>query len=183
MKTDDRHALSLPTNCRALASTLIVALLTSSVASAAPCRNNCVAAANVLTVPAGFIAVPLAVPVALPSYVQYQAPLAQYVADVASTCQMLPQPAMADRRSSAPPRAAAVTSLIAAQCGGCHGGAKPKAELDLTGSLADMTRLKAIARLLTDEPARRMPPQKDLSPEVLGRLIQELSTTAEASAP
>ncbi len=167
---------------RAIGFMLVIAGFFSGAANAAPCRHDSVAIPATVTLPAGFIAVPLAVPVALPSYVQYQAPWVSYVAPVAANHEPAPVAAAA-APSPATRGATGATTLIAAQCGTCHGGAKPKADLDLTGALADSIRLKAIARLLSDDPEKRMPPQKELSPESLGHLIQELSARDESVAP
>jgi hypothetical protein len=155
-----------------------------------PCRTSVtaqVSATSVATVSAGVIAVPFAVPVAMPSYVQYSAYVAN-AAPVYSTavnatasagdCSTIQTTDNALARTSN--GAAPATSLVAARCTGCHGATQPKAGLDLTGALDDATRLKAIARVLADDPQVRMPKGAELAPSELGQLIQEL---AARSAP
>lgn len=146
---------------------------------------------SVAAVPAGFVAVPFAVPVAMPSYVQYQAiggvstAVGQYylpaVEPRAAGCancvaKSSAAEAVATAAQATPERQA--SSLVIAQCGRCHGAVQPKAGLDLTKKLDDATRLKAISRLLADDPQQRMPKGAELSPEVLGQLIQELAQPA-----
>lgn len=157
-----------------------------------PCRAAAkvqVAATSVASVQAGVVAVPFAVPVAMPSYVQYSAYVASaaspYSSHVAATstngaCLV---PAHGNADAARPQATAAKTaSLVAAHCGRCHGATQPKAGLDLTAALDDATRLKAIARVLADDPQLRMSKGEELGPDELGRLIQELSTRLAAEA-
>ncbi len=149
---------------------------------------------SVAAVPAGFVAVPFAVPVAMPSYVQYQAlggfttAFSQYAylpssAQRASACASCATKApAADEVSSTRATQLApepsTTTIVAAQCGRCHGAVQAKAGLDLTAELDEATRLKAISRLLADDPRQRMPKGKELPPELRGQLIQELARPA-----
>ncbi len=157
-----------------------------------PCRaaaNVQVAATSVAAVQAGVVAVPFAVPVAMPSYVQYSAFVAaaapSYQSQVAATSTIgtCLVPMYAGAETAGPQVAAArQASLVAAHCGRCHGATQPKAGLGLTAALDDGTRLKAIARILADDPRLRMPKGEELGPDELGRLIQELSTRPAADA-
>jgi hypothetical protein len=157
-----------------------------------PCRASAkvqVAATSVATVSAGVVAVPFAVPVAMPSYVQYSAYVANAVpvystaahataaAGACSTVQSTGN-ALAPMSNGAVP----APSLVAARCTRCHGATQPKAGLDLTGPLDDATRLKAIARVLADDPQVRMPKGTELAPSELGQLIQELAARSAVSA-
>jgi mono/diheme cytochrome c family protein len=69
------------------------------------------------------------------------------------------------------------STLVRRSCVSCHGGAAPKAGLDLSNlaALSAGQRLKAVARVVSDEPARRMPPGKSLAPAEIGEVLQELS--------
>lgn len=70
-------------------------------------------------------------------------------------------------------------SLVQRTCLECHGGENPEANLSLADPalLTADQRLRAIGRLLEDDQAKRMPKGSTLSPEELGRIIQELSST------
>jgi len=125
---------------------------------------------QVVIIPQGFIAVPFAVPVAVPSYVQYQAivassPLPEVSAATAT------QEATAKAHEAPPP----TLSLVAKSCVKCHSGEKPKGKLDLSGDLSPALRLKAIGRILADDESKRMPKGKPLDAQAIGLLIQELS--------
>jgi hypothetical protein len=171
--------------------TIGLALL-PTVASAGGQRSQVrIAATSVVEIPSGFVVVPFAVPVAMPSYVQYQAVDYGYTAATSASVQpsaTLPSspsaaaPSAAPSKTESPARGvSASNSLILSQCGKCHGAVQPKASLELTGALDDATRLKAITRLLADDPKKRMPQGKDLAPDLLGNLIQELATTSQKS--
>lgn len=73
------------------------------------------------------------------------------------------------------PQTADTPGLVIQHCAKCHSGENAKAGLSLTGDLPAEQRLGAIARLLDDDEARRMPKGETLEPETLGRIIQELS--------
>ncbi|HEY4309865.1 MAG TPA: hypothetical protein VGN12_10475 [Pirellulales bacterium] len=184
-----------------IVSVLLLAVFNAGITSFAiarpPCRSSTkvqVSATSVATVSAGVVAVPFAVPVAMPSYVQYSAytPNAgiQYSTEVHATeaavvCGTVQTTgnALAQMSNGAVP----ATSLVTARCTRCHGATQPKAGLDLTRALDDATRLKAIARVLADDPQVRMPKGTELSPSELGQLIQELAArpapTDGTSAP
>jgi cytochrome c5 len=150
-----------------------------------------IATSSFVEIPSGFVVVPFAVPVAMPSYVQYQALDYGYTAAASAfvqppaTSQSSPASAAASaapsKTESPAPDVLSGNTLISSQCGKCHGAVQPKAGLDLTGALDDATRLKAITRLLADDPKKRMPPGKDLAPDLLGSLIQELATAPQKS--
>ena len=165
---------------------LVVLCSAPSVALAGGHRGTIpIAATSVVTIPAGFVAVPFAVPVAMPSYVQYQSLEAVYsvaaghaTAAVVGGSRQRPAPYPESEAAVDEPSkkvSPAATTLVAVHCGNCHGAVKPKAGLDLTGPLADATRLNAITRLLADDPEKRMPRGKEIPPQLLGELIQELS--------
>ncbi|HVU87334.1 MAG TPA: hypothetical protein VHD36_08430 [Pirellulales bacterium] len=156
-----------------------------------PCRAAAsaqVSATSVATVSAGVVAVPFAVPVAMPSYVQYSAHVATAAPEYQSHAPLampdaacaMPAPTSASASDSA--GTARASSLVSTYCRQCHGAVQPKAGLDLSGALDNATRLKAITRILADDPRQRMPKGKELSAAELGRLIQELATSASPSA-
>jgi mono/diheme cytochrome c family protein len=146
-------------------------------------------------VPAGFVvtqfAVPVAVPqytvpIAQPSYVQYGTLQTGY--GTAST------EALEDRIVAKVLKGLQATgtvkpleappSLVTRSCVQCHGGATPKAGLDLSrpDALSAEQRLACVARLLTDDAEKRMPPKASgvtLSAEELGKVLQELSETSK----
>jgi mono/diheme cytochrome c family protein len=188
----------------------MVAVLVGSLAAAAPfqtaygsprvCNSNC----NVQTavVASNTIAVPVAVPSLVPQYVaaQYGAPVAQasYVQYGAGTSSSTSDTSTLEDRiaakilnalqkSGAVP-ASAASSLVAKNCAQCHSGASAKGGLDLSdlARLDCETKLGAIARLLTDDPAQRMPPAGSgvtLSADDLGKVLQELSLPSFAAPP
>jgi mono/diheme cytochrome c family protein len=147
-------------------------------------------------VPSGLIVTQFAVPVAVPQYAIPVAPQSyvQYGGHVGATAPALD--ALEDRivarvlqglrdanaQDSAVPRR---PSLVVKHCGACHAGPEPKAELDLSdlSSLDASRRLECVSRVLSDDPAQRMPPAASatrLSAEDVGRLLQELSQSKEA---
>jgi hypothetical protein len=69
------------------------------------------------------------------------------------------------------------TSAVRRSCVSCHGGAAPEAGLDLANleKLSAADRLEAVARVVSDDPARRMPPGPGLAPAEIGTVLQELS--------
>ena len=118
-------------------------------------------------VPAGFVVVPYAVPVATPAYVGYLAPQAfSYSRGGAE----------GDVEAQAVPG-----SLVATYCAKCHNAEAAK-RVDLSGAIDAETRLAAIRRVLADDPAKRMPKGRELDAETLGLLIQELSTEPPEAA-
>lgn len=77
---------------------------------------------------------------------------------------------------------------IKSSCVACHSGATPKGGLDLSDltKLDNATRLKAIARVTSDDAKVAMPPTasnqyKSLTAEQRGKLLQELSTVPTLS--
>ena len=85
----------------------------------------------------------------------------------------------ASASTTAQPQQQAVGSLIVANCAKCHSGADAKGGIDLSGELTCEVRLHAIWQVMHNDPARRMPKGKDLDPETLGLLIQELAAVTE----
>ena len=65
--------------------------------------------------------------------------------------------------------------LVVQTCVKCHSGAEAKKGFRVDQELSDADRLKAIRRLLADDPAKRMPKGGSLDAQTLGRLIQELA--------
>lgn len=135
-----------------------------------------VAAQSAVVVSNGFIVVPFAVPVAVPSYVQYQAAVTPQGSGVGM--QGAGEETKAEAQSDSRPQAPEPRSLVASSCAKCHSGPTPKAKLDLSGELLPAVRLRSIARILSDDPARRMPKGKSLDAQAIGLLIQELSRAA-----
>jgi len=133
-----------------------------------------VANQSAVVVPSGFIVVPFAVPVAVPSYVQYQAAAAPQGAGV-GVQGAGGEEKKAEAQSAPKPEAPEPRSLVASSCAKCHSGPTPKGKLDLSGELTADVRLKSIARILSDDPTRRMPKGKSLDAQAIGLLIQELS--------
>ena len=155
--------------------TLIALACLCAPAYGAHCRQQVVVAnQSAVFIPHGFIAVPFAVPVGVPSYVQYQAVVSGQgsVASEETTSEV--SRALAAERVLAAP-----ATLVAQTCVKCHSGPNPKSNLDLSGELAPAVRLKMIARILADDPAKRMPKGKPLDAQAIGLLIQELSRTAK----
>jgi hypothetical protein len=170
----------------------------ASIACAGNCRQQVVVAnQSAVFIPQGFIAVPFAVPVAVPSYVQYQAvstqaqaayggPAVGYEEARANEPAATAKEELARSREARPAAAARVAAKIDAQhspltvqyCVKCHhpaGGAWARTKLDLSADLTAELRLKMIGRILADDPARRMPKGKALDAAEIGLLIQELS--------
>lgn len=72
--------------------------------------------------------------------------------------------------------------LVWQRCFKCHQGAAPAGGLDLSGQaggLDQATRLKAIARLLEDDPERRMPKGVEIDADERGRLIQHFAKESQ----
>ena len=126
-----------------------------------------VANQSAVVVPSGFIVVPFAVPVAVPSYVQYQAAAAPQGAGG--------EEKTVEAQSDPRPLASEPRSLVTSSCMKCHSGSTPKGKLDLSGELSPAVRLRSIARIFSDDPTRRMPKGKSLDAQAIGLLIQELS--------
>ncbi|MGE0609965.1 MAG: c-type cytochrome domain-containing protein [Pirellulales bacterium] len=80
-------------------------------------------------------------------------------------------------------RPAATASSIAQSCLACHGPKSPQAGLDLSNleKLSAGQRLKAIARVASDDPNLRMPPGQPLAPAAMSQLLQQLSRAGEAA--
>lgn len=157
-----------------------------------------VVVANAIVIPQNFIAVPVAQPLAVPSYYGYQY-LPQYAAAVGYGSSAIghPEPtynkvepeevrAMRERIQIKPEEAPLPMSLVSQHCAKCHkpaGSAWKKTELDLTGELSNATRLHMIQRILSDDPAKRMPRGKPLDAQAIGLLIQELSQVPTPAQP
>jgi len=176
----------------------IACVLSTSSTFAGNCHSQAVAQVNVASasvalVPQGFLAVPYAVPVAVPSYVQYQAmpqyqvmpqyqtaPQYQAAPSVAEVPQ--PSPESFQARPPEPIAAQPVVSFLTKACAKCHSEAstndKAKAHLRVDEAITDSQRVVIIRRLLTDDKKKRMPPGRDLDPVTLGRLIQEVTNPA-----
>lgn len=154
----------------------------------------------VVVTPGTVVVSQFAVPVAVPQYVvpQYAQPVAppsyvQYGNIPRSTHSGAATDALEERIAERVVRAlraggvsataaTAPASLVGRTCGNCHGDAQARGNLNLArpGELSAERRLQAIARVLSDDPQRRMPPPASdmrLAPEELGLLLQELSQT------
>ncbi len=150
-----------------------------SVVEAAPrCRTieSAVAVQKNVVVGAGFTVVPFAVPVAVPvATVQPPTVLYSYTAPHTS------YPTQQDETERSLPDAEALeaTTLINQKCAQCHGGEAPKAGLDLSdpSTLNPEQRLKAIARVVSDDADLRMPKSGTLSPGEIGQVLQALSAS------
>lgn len=157
---------------KSVALSLAVLFALSSTVGAGRCRvvvpSHSVSSHQAVVVQQGFVAVPFAVPVAVPSYVNYVAPQAYYGMPASSPREP------ADPQDAVKAQEAPAGSLVAKHCAACHDGSKPD-RVVLTGDLDCETRLKAIGKMLHDDDAQRMPKGKTLSAEDLGLLIQELS--------
>ncbi len=152
--------------------------------------RNVVAHSNVIQTT---FAVPIGVPVAVPSVVSYQAvPQPQYQSQhyqqpqhastvttkaecAACSCPNCPNCAAKGEVKAAVVESKSLLSLVQQNCVRCHSGAEPKGGLDLSGALDCETRMKCIARVLADSDDKRMPKGKSLNPDDLGKLIQELA--------
>ncbi len=148
---------------------LICAVATSNSANARVCRTRTTVSTAVAQ--QGFIVVPFAVPVAVPSYVQYQA--SNYAAPTAppSISRNVDQ-----QQSKLESQRPSIGPLVQTQCLQCHAGERAKAGLRLDViELGPEKRLRAIGRLLADDPKQRMPKGQTLTAQELGQLIQELS--------
>jgi mono/diheme cytochrome c family protein len=120
-------------------------------------------------------AVPVAVPVAVVSRPAVFYGLSPYAVSgsgaAADETQQVAAPAATHRAASE------AKSLVARSCISCHGGAAPKAGLDLSdlGALTPQQRLAAVARVVSDDAALRMPPDRALAPGEIGAVLQELA--------
>lgn len=145
-------------------------------------------------------AIPVGVPVAQTSYVQYGSatvgygapvqssvvaapvgdPVCQTCPNVAPNCHAggcvkpAPQPDPAPPPSPPTPPAPAAT-LLQKNCASCHSGGAAKAGFRVDLPLTCEQKLSAIGALLNDDPAHRMPKGTSLDAGTLGKLIQELS--------
>jgi hypothetical protein len=141
------------------------------------------------------VAVPqYAVPVAPQSYVQYgggqiaPAPSGSQPTNSNETVEdRIAAKILARLTSAGVIKPEALPSLVSKTCATCHSGPRPKAGLDLSDArtLTPELKLTAINRVLADDEAQRMPPPASgakLSPEDIGRLLQELSTAPRLPA-
>jgi mono/diheme cytochrome c family protein len=166
---------------------LIGALLWAGAQSAAPvdagCRERTVrrsvhrGQSIVLRGSSGLAIVPFAVPVAVPVAVVSQ-PTVLY-----AYSRYVPQPAAPATDATAAGERVTPHSIVARSCRSCHAGNAPAAGLDLSDltRLEPRQRLQAIARVVSDDPAVRMPRGSTLSPADIGAAIQELSAAASGS--
>lgn len=74
-------------------------------------------------------------------------------------------------------------SLVSANCAACHGATKQAGGFRVDLSLSPEAKLKAIGRILADDPAKRMPKGKNLDPQTLGLLLQELAGKPSVPEP
>ena len=111
-------------------------------------------------------AVPVAVPVAVIARPAVFYGVSRYAEAQPLASRPVPGPVQASR-----------DSLIQQACGACHGGATPEAGFDLDdlGDLTPPKRLAAIARIVSDDPRTRMPPDRALTPAEIPALLRELS--------
>ncbi len=65
--------------------------------------------------------------------------------------------------------------MATVHCSKCHSGGEAKRGFRVDQPLSDAYRLKAIGRLLADDPAKRMPKGGSLDAQTLGLLIQEMA--------
>lgn len=140
-----------------------------SMATAAPL--SCGGTARQLVVQKqAFIAVPFAVPVAQPVAV-FQYPQVWYGAGLGM------QQARPEQVPEVVPLAEPEATWIRRSCLSCHNVNKAEGGLDLSdlAKLSSEQRLTAIKRVVSDDPAVRMPPSVELEPAALGGLVQELS--------
>lgn len=150
-----------------------------SLAEAGPICTSVQRAAVVqksIVVGSGFTVVPFAVPVAVP-VATVQSPTVLYSYDgyrAANKAALLPHE---EPPVEAKPQAS--STLLEQKCAECHGGAAPKARLDLSNpvGLSPQQRLAAVARVVSDDAELRMPKGNTLSPSEIGRLLQELSSS------
>jgi mono/diheme cytochrome c family protein len=120
-------------------------------------------------------AVPVAVPVAVVARPAVFYGLSPYaVSGTGAAADETPQVAAP---AAAHPAASEAKSLVARSCISCHGGTAPKAGLDLSdlGALTPQQRLAAVARVVSDDAALRMPPDRALAPGEIGAVLQELA--------
>lgn len=153
-----------------------------------------------VVLPQGVVVTQYAVPVAVPQYTHTVAPQSYVTYGVpqqtesTATVESLTAEIAALRRAleeSGQIRPQALPSLVTQSCGKCHSGPEAKGGFDLSdhAKLSSADRLKAINRMLADDPKQRMPPPAsghDIDAATLGRLIQEFSVVSpvpKESAP
>jgi len=129
-----------------------------------------------IVVGSGFTVVPFAVPVAVP-VATVQSPTVLYSYDGHRAANQVTPTQHEELPAEANPQAS--STLLEQKCAQCHGGAAPKAGLDLSNpvSLSPQQRLAAVARVVSDDAELRMPKGSTLSPSEIGRLLQELSSS------
>lgn len=95
---------------------------------------------------------------------------------------------LADGIASGSIKGLSLPTQIKTSCVACHSGPTPKGGLDLSdiARLDNATRLKAIAKVTSDDPKNAMPPPastqyKSLTAEQRGKLLQELSAVPALS--
>lgn len=71
-------------------------------------------------------------------------------------------------------------SLISATCVSCHGPTKQGGGIRFDQGLTDELRLQAVAAMMLDDGAKRMPKGKAIDAVTLGKLIQEFTTKPKA---
>ncbi len=136
---------------------------------------------------ANLIAVPIAVPVGMPSYVQYQAPAASYGTAAAvgygAPAAGAAAPAACAQQQPAEEALGDTVDFVAQACVRCHGPVKPKGGLDLTKPVDERGRLEMLRRLFARDPAQRMPPGRQLAPAELAGIVEQITAEAEAPTP
>lgn len=149
-----------------------------AVGAAAKCHDVArVNRTSVVVLQDGFVAVPFAVPVGTPSYVQYQA-VSAYGGGYAAPAYGGMAPASPYKTQQAALHAQAPASTMVQQvCAKCHTGEQAKANFDISKPLTADQRLHAVSRILSQDPSKRMPKGKALTSESASALIQELSAS------
>lgn len=149
----------------------------------------------------GLAVVPFAVPVATPIAVVNQSPFVygfssagSYGAQAQATVKtQSSEDALVDRLAAKlaarlgldpvkPAAAPEAPSLVTANCLGCHGATKQAGGVRFDAGLTDELRLRAVAAMMHDDAAKRMPKGKSIDAATLGRLIQEFTTRPKVAA-
>ena len=166
-----------------------VLFCTTTIQAGRPCHRQVVRVQSVIVNQQGLAVVPFAVPVAVPvatvnpggvyygyqqqaqpQAVQQQAPCPQVAHEQAVQEPQTAEPLTGETQAES-------TSLVHQHCAKCHTGEQAKAgfRLEAWTTLGAEQRLKMIRRVLSDDESTRMPKGKQLDPQTLGELIQELS--------
>jgi len=152
------------------------------------CFNNC-------GVPFGYVPLYIATPVGLPSYVRYEEREARtisyggrggygesyradgygYGRDAGYDRHGEYAGGYAKRPTEPAPVAAPRENMVKSLCAKCHNGQNDKTALSLVGEPTDAQRVKMIARVMSLDPAKRMPKGKELDPVEIEALVAEIS--------